>query len=272
MASKVGFFTAVNFGNQPKSNTEWLLEKVDGCFYLGGPKAHIIKTDQEAKAVLVNESQSLLMTCLKAASYFTILLPTISLITKAENPLATTYLKALSCFALIVPILLIAKTILRCTHSYKIDAKAIKSLAHQKIDPAVIDTLELDLDEEATVDTSTFRSGVAEYIQTKPFTLRQAATEIIDEINAAIQEKSDAHPQASEQEKHNIVLKVGAPWMKKASNLYFYANCCGVPSEPFTLSTEQVSKLWLNRIIQALVDRKHIQFITSNGHGYFIQA
>ena len=115
--AKVSFFTPVSFGNQPKSNTEWLLEKVDGYFYLGGRKAHIIKINQETKAVLVNENQSCAMTCFKVASYFTIALPTVMLITKA---------------------------ILRYTHYYDIDTKSIN--------PAVIDTLGLNLDEEATVD------------------------------------------------------------------------------------------------------------------------
>jgi hypothetical protein len=270
--AKVSFFTPINFGNQPKSTTEWLLEKADGFFYLGGPKAHLIKTDQGTKAVLVNERQSLLMTCFKVASYFTILLPTIPFFTQVENPLTMTCLKVLSCFAFLVPIILIAKAVLRCTHSYEIDARSIKSRPHQPIDPSVIDTLELNLDEEATVDASEFDEMLAPYIPTK-FTLRQAATEVIAKINEAILKKPIANPLASEQEKHSILLKTERPWMKNGSNLYFYAEYCGIPSNSgWFLNAEQTSKLWLNRIIQALEDRNHIQLIASNGHGYYIQA
>ena len=36
MAPKVGFFTPVSFGTQPKSSAEWLLEKVDGWAFILG--------------------------------------------------------------------------------------------------------------------------------------------------------------------------------------------------------------------------------------------
>jgi len=256
MAVKVGFFTPINFGNQPTSTTEWLLEKADGFFYLGGPKAHIIKTNQ---AVLVNENQSLLVTCFKVASYFTIFLPTIPLLTQVENPLAI-----LSCFALLVPIMLIAKVVLRYTHSYEID-----DLAHQPIDPSVIDTLGLDLDEEGRVDAQTLGSltqfeCLSQYIPSKPFTLGQAATEVIAKINEAIQEKSITDPQASVKEKHRIFLRTDPPWVTGGSNLYFY--------KLINFSMIDSEQIWLNRIIQALVAKKHIQLIREYHGIYTIQV
>ncbi len=149
---------------------------------------------------------------------------------------------------------------------------AAKSLAHQPIDLSVIDTLGLDLDEEATVDASKFEAILANYIPTNPFTLRQAATEVITKINKAIEEKSSQNPQASRQEKHSIILNTEAPWVKKGSNLYFYEQCCGGLSEPFALDKEQAGKLWFYRIIQALVDKTHIKIIRSYNSSYFIQT
>jgi hypothetical protein len=74
------FFTPISFGNQPKSYTQSLLETADNYFYLGGKKAYVISGDmaQTSQGVVVlRESQSLLTTALKAASYVTLVLPAI---------------------------------------------------------------------------------------------------------------------------------------------------------------------------------------------------
>lgn len=275
MAPKVGFFTPVSFGTQPKSSAEWLLEKVDGYFYLGGPKAHILKTyhpmktgevQEEAKAVLVNENQSFLMTCLKVASYFTILLPTIPLITKAEIPLALSY------FALVLPIMLITKAILRLTHSYEIDRRSIKDRPHQQINLEVLETLELSLNEQAAVDASKIDSIHPQEIPTKHFTLRQAATEVIANINEAIAVNCTTRPEASLKEKHCVVISTAPPWIENGSNLYYYAHCLGVPFESFVTDQEQLKNSWFNRILKALADRNHIQVVSMVGHRCCIQA
>jgi hypothetical protein len=288
--AKVSFFTPIDFGNQTKSFGQRLLEKVDDYFYLGGKKA-IVLDPIDAVAFLIPREQSLLKTCLKVASYFTIFLPIIPLINKTEyQSLAKTHF--IYYLSLLVPIMLLTKVILRYIYSYE-DAytrekpikkpsqpttpsinhpdKTIKPLAHQPIDLSVIDTLGLNLDEACTVDASKFSTIFAPYIPTEPLTLRQAATEVITEINKAIQEKTEANPQVSIEEKHNIVLKAKAPWEGGGSNLHFYEQYCPSPSS--FANNEQLSKVWLNRILNALVDKNYIQFkTTSRGNGYLIQV
>lgn len=268
MAPKVGFFTPVSFGNQSKSSAETLLEKIDDYFYLGGPKARIFKTyhpmktgevQEEAKAVLVNENQSFRATCLKVISYFALALPAIPLITKSETPLA------LSCFALVLPLMLITKAILRLTHAYEIDPRSIKAHAHQQINPEVIETLELNLEEEWTTVLTDSCSQVPTL-----FTLRQAATEIITKINEAIQQNFNTNPEASIKDKHNVVLYTSPPWIENGSNLFYYKKCCGVQS--CMSADEQIKNLWFNRIIQALEDRNHIQVLSEIGDVCCIQA
>lgn len=84
---KVGFFTAVSFGDQPKSCTQSLLETVDGYFYLGGKKkAYVIlgHAQQDGEGtILAKDSPAFLITALKVISYFTIVIPVILLATKA---------------------------------------------------------------------------------------------------------------------------------------------------------------------------------------------
>ncbi len=262
----VGFFTPVSFGTQLKSSAETLLEKIDDYFYLGGPKARIFKTyhsmktgevQEEVKAVLVNENQSFRATCLKVVSYFALALPAIPLITKAEVPLA------LSCFGLVLPIILITKAILRLTHAYEIDPRSIKALAHELIKSEVIETLELNLDEEWKVEKQDSFSDAA-----IPFTLRQAATEVIAKINEALQKNFDAKAPIKEQ--RAVTLFTNPPAYENGSNLYYYAKCCGVQLD--LPADEQIKKKWFNRIIEALEKRNHIQVLDIIGHAYCIQA
>lgn len=95
--AKVGFFTAVSFGNQPKSCSQWLLEKVDSCLYLGGKKAIVIPGHAQQGfegTILKKASQPFLITALKVSLY--VILPIIPLC------------------------LLIAKAILRSIHRFHI--------------------------------------------------------------------------------------------------------------------------------------------------------
>lgn len=86
---KVGFFTAVSFGDQPKSCTESLLETVDSYFYLGiwdSKKACVIAPQPQAssrEAVLIEDSPAFVVTALKVISYLTIILPVVLLMVKA---------------------------------------------------------------------------------------------------------------------------------------------------------------------------------------------
>lgn len=94
--SKLSFFTPIDYRSSPKSINSNLLEKVDNYFYLGGKKAHVIqgRTKTKHEKVMLSEScTSALAKVGKILSYFTIVIPLI---------------------------MLIAKTILRSQHSYKI--------------------------------------------------------------------------------------------------------------------------------------------------------
>lgn len=87
--NKISFFTAVCYEYKPQSIKKFLLEKVDGYFYLGGKKAQVIISedlDQNQKArkvVFVDNKVSMLSTALKIASYCTIIVPLIMLVAKA---------------------------------------------------------------------------------------------------------------------------------------------------------------------------------------------
>ncbi len=77
---KLDFFTPISFANQLKSYTQSLLETADNYFYLGGKKAYVIPGDRTLTShgvVVLTESQRLLTTALKAASYVTLVLPAI---------------------------------------------------------------------------------------------------------------------------------------------------------------------------------------------------
>lgn len=83
---KLNFFTSVTYGVSSKSLGSFLLENVDNYFYLGGKKAHVIqgrtKSGQE-KVILSETKSSLLARVGKVLSYFTIVIPLIMLIAKS---------------------------------------------------------------------------------------------------------------------------------------------------------------------------------------------
>jgi len=84
--AKVGFFTAVTFGDQPKSRTQSLLETVDSYFYLGGKKACVIpgRAQQDGEGtILTKDSPAFLITALKVISYLTVAIPVILFMAKA---------------------------------------------------------------------------------------------------------------------------------------------------------------------------------------------
>jgi hypothetical protein len=93
---KLNFFIPITYAATSKSIGSSLLEKVDSYFYLGEKKAHVIqgrtKIGQE-KVILSESRSSLLARAGKVLSYFTIVIPLL---------------------------MLIAKAVLRSTHSYKL--------------------------------------------------------------------------------------------------------------------------------------------------------
>lgn len=83
---KVPFFTAIDYGNFPKTAIQCMSEKVDNYFFLGGRKARVVvhATDSTGHGIeWVYSTPSFLSTCAKVASYFSIVIPLIMLIAKA---------------------------------------------------------------------------------------------------------------------------------------------------------------------------------------------
>jgi hypothetical protein len=83
---KLNFFTPVAYAAPSKSIGSSLLEKVDSYFYLGGKKAHVIqgRTKNGQEKVILSESRSSLLARVgKVVSYFTIVIPILMLIAKA---------------------------------------------------------------------------------------------------------------------------------------------------------------------------------------------
>ena len=89
---KIPFFTPIFYKNRPDTTREWLLEKVDDYFYLGGKKAQAIVlkgigTDllnkRTKEVILADQNASMLCTVLKVISYCTLIFPVILLIAKA---------------------------------------------------------------------------------------------------------------------------------------------------------------------------------------------
>jgi len=72
-STQVGFFTAVNFGNnQPKTHSQSLLETVDSYFNFGGHKAFVIREEsppgQNNVVITKDTPSSYITTALKASS------------------------------------------------------------------------------------------------------------------------------------------------------------------------------------------------------------
>ncbi|KAF3361816.1 Uncharacterized protein PHSC3_001582 [Chlamydiales bacterium STE3] len=79
---EISFFTALQYNqSHKKSRCEFLLEKVDNYFYLGGKKAYVLQDGREG-IVFSQANTSCLEKIAKITSYLTIIIPAILLITK----------------------------------------------------------------------------------------------------------------------------------------------------------------------------------------------
>lgn len=126
-----------------------------------------------------------------------------------------------------------------------------------------IDSLGLNLAEEGEIRVYIEGEDGKTKREKQKVTMRIAAEDVIKEINRLIQEKSDKE---STNGKRYILLNTHDDPFSEYNNL-------GVPANQFSITVEEEKKLWLNRIIQALVDKGHIfKLVKVNGHGYFIQA
>ncbi|MBS1659068.1 MAG: hypothetical protein JST18_13355 [Bacteroidetes bacterium] len=83
----LGFFTPITFNNLPKSFLQSLLENVDSYFPQPEKTAHVVQGEavggREGVVLSKGTSSSCLVTALKVASYFTIVIPLILLAAKA---------------------------------------------------------------------------------------------------------------------------------------------------------------------------------------------
>lgn len=117
-----------------------------------------------------------------------------------------------------------------------------------QINPAVTDTLPLNLGEVWMVDKSIYNKTFRPYIPDS-FVLKDAVLEIIDRINQASAQSLSG----------KLSLTAHPPWMKQGSNLHFYEQYCGVPARPFCLSKQAAQNTWLNKVLNALKETSHIK-------------
>lgn len=133
-----------------------------------------------------------------------------------------------------------------------------------------LETLELDLNEKATLLIPEARrngsdnEATIEY-QQKPITLREAALDIVAQINEQI---SKAPLEASPKQARYIRLDTN----RGTLNDYLHTGRNGQQISCI-LSDEQENETWLARVINALVAKGYLFRLSAvNNHGYFIQA
>jgi len=117
-----------------------------------------------------------------------------------------------------------------------------------------INSLGLDLSEKAEIKSRFLNKTV---------TLKEIVENVIKKINELIKKNSD---QKSVKGKRSIYLNTNvSPFLEY--------NGLGLPLDKFYITKEEEKQRWLTRIIQSLIDKKHIFKLDDvNGHGYFIQA
>ncbi len=125
-----------------------------------------------------------------------------------------------------------------------------------------LDSLDLDLSENIVVKQFAGLDDQGNWkYEKRTVTLRKVTEDVISEINRQIQNNSD---QATTKCKRYILLNTNEDPLRTYNYL-------GVPSG--FIGEEDENKLWLRRIITALVDKGYLFKLDKvNGHGYFIQA
>ena len=84
--NRISFFTPVCYQDRHQSSKEFLLEKIDSYFYLGGKKAEVIRSENRSstkEVILIDSHASMFITAAKIASYVIIILPLVMLAAKA---------------------------------------------------------------------------------------------------------------------------------------------------------------------------------------------
>ena len=128
---------------------------------------------------------------------------------------------------------------------------------------ADVDKLDMDLTEEGKIILEMDEEGSATRV--KNINLRQVAGEVIGRINKLIAESADNN---SIQGKRYLLLNTNhAPFNE--------FNFLGLPPGKFWADEEGRKKLWVHRIIHALIEKGHLFRLDKAdpwGHGYYIQA
>ncbi|MDF2549884.1 MAG: hypothetical protein K0S07_951 [Chlamydiales bacterium] len=83
--NQIGFFTPLKYKTDDKKLIEFLLEKVDNYFYLGGKKACVLKHSKNGtgKVLLLSKKASSIEKIVKISSYLTLVIPLALLLAKA---------------------------------------------------------------------------------------------------------------------------------------------------------------------------------------------
>ncbi|MCP5506411.1 MAG: hypothetical protein H7A38_05975 [Chlamydiales bacterium] len=133
-----------------------------------------------------------------------------------------------------------------------------------------ISTLGLDLKEEAEIGEFAIDENEKAIIKGNDFVyqkriikLEDVIKRVVEEINKLIQKHPDSD---SAKGKRYFVLSTNREPFESYLKL-------GLPEGKFMISEEDEKKIWLRRIINALVEKGHLFKLEKvNGHGYFIQA
>jgi|GEM_PF-5595494 hypothetical protein len=254
----VPFWNSLSF-NDP-SPLQLCTSLVDGYFRpFGGDAAHVfVSHDARNDFVMPYLYQPpFILTCFKLASYCLSALSAFSVAKAVHSsskldPLRVHWLRTLTG---IFPIVMLAlKVVLRSLQSYEISPQNSR---HSKatdrpspadkakpIDLSVIDTLGLPLEEVWQIDKSIFQDDFQKHLP--PLTsFKTVATKIITAINTQL---------TSSLRSNSVTIQ----WLVN-SDLYYYDQYFGVPSQPLLVSLENTKNTWFYRTLQALVDKGHIQ-------------
>lgn len=125
-----------------------------------------------------------------------------------------------------------------------------------------INSLGLDLTEEGQATFLTVKKGKIKSKE-QTLTLKKAVEDVISQINKLIQ---DTPEQASLRGKRYVFLNTSHPPLQQY-------NLLRLPTEKFTLNKEDVKKIWVRQIIQALLEKGHLfKLVIVNSQQFFIQA
>jgi hypothetical protein len=126
-----------------------------------------------------------------------------------------------------------------------------------------VDSLGLDLNEQGQMNVPEIVNGKLEYKKQK-VSMREAILDVVGEINRLIQKNAAK----------SITIK-GRRYIKLDTNEKPFSDFLrlGIPDDVMVLKDGEHKKLWMHKIIIALIAKGYIFGLQKyNGHGFFIQA